>query len=544
MTLIAIPIFVPSAAAIPHMLERAREAAAMGATLVEWRVDELAQHDNGTQNVLEIVRESPMPCIVTCRPAWEGGRFQGDDADRWRLFETLLRADDRPRMIDIELRTWLNSPHEQHVIPSLLDETKSADEGGTSLILSTHNFEQRPADLIQKVEAMTHEPACDVIKVAWVARSLRDNLETFDLLRERQKPTIALCMGEFGQMSRILAPKFGGFLTFATDAPEGETAPGQPTIRELCERYRFHSMTRGTRTYGVIGWPVAHSRSPHIHNTGFADIDHDGVYLPLPIPPEYEHFKATVGGLIDHPGLNFRGASVTIPHKENLLRFVSERGGRTDTLSQTIGAANTLIVGAAGGIECRNTDCPAAVDALCEAMKIDRSALGTKRIAVLGAGGVARAVVAGMSDTGAKVIVFNRTDKNAEALARDFHQRATASGRQSHVVVGKPGAEQCDCFDVIINCTSVGMTGGPEPDASPLPDGMTLDEHVTVFDTVYAPVRTPLIKEAEARGARAIIGLDMFIRQAALQFEAWTGTPAPPESFRRALAESEELKPH
>src|SRR5207247_1557789 len=151
-----------------------------------------------------------------------------------------------------------------------------------------------------------------------------------------------------------------------------------------------------TRVYGVIGWPVEHSRSPAIHNAGFDAVGHDGVYLPLPIPPEYEHFKATVGAMIDHARLNFRGASVTIPHKENLLRFVNERGGRIDPLTERIGAANTLMVGSAGGLECANTDCPAAVQALCAGMNVDQSQLPEMRIAVIGAGGVDRAMVAGL----------------------------------------------------------------------------------------------------------------------------------------------------
>jgi 3-dehydroquinate dehydratase / shikimate dehydrogenase len=540
-TLIAVPISVPSAEAVPHVLDRAREASAMGATLVEWRVDELVQIDDSIEIIKRLVRDSPMPCIVTCRPTWEGGQFQGDDDRRWKLFAALLRSENKPRLIDIELRAWLNAPHEQRIIASLLEEAKTASDGGCSLILSAHDFTQRPADLIQKIEAMTNEPACDVIKVAWTARSLRDNLEAFDLLRERQKPTIALCMGEppeVGLMSRVLAPKFGGLLTFASDSPKGETAPGQPTIRELRELYRFDSITRETRTYGVIGWPVGHSKGPLIHNAGFAAVDHDGVYLPLPIPPEYEHFKATVGALIDQPGLNFRGASVTIPHKGNLLRFVQERGGRMDAMSEACGAANTLIIGSAGGIECRNTDCPALVDALCEAMNVEPQQLAGRRIAVLGAGGVARAAVAGLMETGAEVVVFNRTRAKAEALVAEWTQRETASGQRVQVAVADEGAANGESFDVVVNCTSIGMAGGPAPDDSPLPAGIALNGNVTVFETVYAPVRTPLVKEAEARGARIVTGIEMFLRQAALQFEAWTGKAALLDAFRAALRSS------
>src|SRR5690606_23971351 len=151
-------------------------------------------------------------------------------------------------------------------------------------------------------------------------------------------------------------PKFGGFLTFATDShdtlrerarPLLSTAPGQPTIEQL-RKYRFDAIDRETRVYGVIGWPVEQSKSPALPNAAFDATGYNGVLLPMPIPPEYEHFKATVGSLIDHPHLDFRGAAVTLPHKQNLLRFVRERGGRTDELTERIGAANTLIVGSTG----------------------------------------------------------------------------------------------------------------------------------------------------------------------------------------------------
>jgi 3-dehydroquinate dehydratase/shikimate dehydrogenase len=201
-------------------------------------------------------------------------------------------------------------------------EQKAVSEQAIRLILSTHDFHGRPRDLLQKIEAMSNEPLCAVTKIAWHARSLRDNIEAFELLRARGKPMIALCMGQFGLMSRVLAGKFGGFLTFASDHATEVTAPGQPTIAELKQLFRFDQIKPTTKVYGVIGWPVEHSRSPQHHNAGFERIGFDGVYLPLPIPSEYEHFKATVGALIDGDALNFRGASVTIPHKENLVRFV------------------------------------------------------------------------------------------------------------------------------------------------------------------------------------------------------------------------------
>ncbi|TVQ51005.1 MAG: type I 3-dehydroquinate dehydratase [Phycisphaerales bacterium] len=536
-TLIALPIFVPSIDAVDHVLERAVAGCDQGARLIEWRADQLAMQDSAVEAITRLVRDAAAPSILTIRAAYEGGRYTGGDHERLELIRRLIESDSPPRYIDLELRCWLNHPHEQELLRRALESAKrDGSDRATGLILSAHDFEARPRDLLQKIEAMTDAPACDVIKIAWRARSLRDNLEVFDLLRERRKPTIALAMGEFGLPSRVLAPKFGGFLTFATDAPSEETAPGQPAIRDLIHQYRFDSLSRATAVYGVIGWPVGHSRSPELHNALFRSSEHDAVFLPLPVPSEYEHFKATLSAWLDHEALDFRGASVTIPHKENLVRFVRERGGVLAPAAERIGAANTLVV-RDGVIEAHNTDAPAVVDALCEGMGTSAAALRDKRIAVLGAGGVARAAVSALAAKGAKLIIFNRTAHRAEELASMFHGSPTEDGGQAHVVKGVPGREGCGCFDIVINATAVGMTGGPAPDESPLPEDVLLDRSVTVLDTVYTPTRTPLVKQAEEAGARAIFGDELFLRQAALQSALWTGSTPGLQVMRTILAE-------
>lgn len=520
--MLAISIFVSRAEEISNAIDRATDAVASGARLIEWRIDSLAMENDAARAVEHLVRESPAPCIVTCRPTFEGGLYDGDEDARLLLLEHLVRAAHPPRFIDVELAAFSRKQWRQALSQAVSEV--SGRETGTSLILSSHDFDRRPADLLQTVETMTLEPACSVIKIVWNARSLRDNLEAFDLLADRQKPTIALCMGRFGLMSRVLAPKFGGFLTFATDSPDVATAPGQPTINFLRGCYRFGSIERNTHVYGVIGWPVEQSKSPTIHNAGFDAIGHNAVLLPMPIPPEYEHFKATVGSLIDHPQLDFRGAAVTLPHKENLLRFVLERGGRADELTERIGAANTLVVGSAGSVSCTNTDCPAAIDALATGMHIEKAKLRDMHVVVLGAGGAARAVIAGLTDLGAKVRIVNRDREKAQRLTQELQVREAAP--EDHV-------------DVVINCTPIGMAGGPDPEGVPLnidaDHPVSLDHTTTVFDTVYNPQRTPLIAEAESRGARVVIGSDMFLRQAGMQFKLWTSQEAPIDLFAEAI---------
>ena len=556
-TLIAVAITVEGSDEIPTALDMARHEVSGGARLVEWRVDALAEEPGALQAVLRLVRESPAPCIVTIRHADEGGAFRGDDTDRVSLLEAIGAADPGPRYVDFEASHLARSANIRQKVMLAVDHANQPRDLKTSLILSAHDFEGRPSDLTRRLAAMWGEPACAVAKIAWKARSVRDCLEAFDLLREAPKPTIALCMGAFGMASRVLAAKFGGFLTYAR--PEGDpgTAAGQPTVAQLRELYRFDALTPRTRVFGVVGWPIEHSLSPHLHNAGFTATGFDGVYLPLPVPPEWEHFKASLHAMLDFKPLDLGGLSVTLPHKEHLVRFVREAGGRLDLLSERCGAANTLVVHPDGAIEAVNTDAPAAVAALAPALGLDAHASAAlaagsdaarvpdgesirrqwtaRRVAVLGAGGVARAVAAGLSMAGAKVVVFNRTQSRAEELESSLHNLPMPGGGRAHVVAGRPGELGCGCFHAFVNCTSLGMEGGPDAKASPLDDDVPLDG-ATVMDTVYRPRRTPLLRLAQSRGARVVDGTGMFVRQAEMQFERFTDRAAPAGLFQ-GLAE-------
>jgi 3-dehydroquinate dehydratase/shikimate dehydrogenase len=380
--------------------------------------------------------------------------------------------------------------------------------------------------------AMAEAEACRVIKVAWRARSLRDNVEAFELIRRRLKPTIALCMGEAGLPSRVLAKKFGALLTFACLDETTGTAPGQPTVEQLKNLYRWDAIGPDTRVYGVIGHPVGHSMSPPFHNAGFNATEYDGVYLPMPIPPEYEHFKATVLSWLDYEPLHFRGASVTIPHKQNLLRFVEEQGGEIEPLAAQIGAANTLTKrddGSGGGsLYASNTDYAALLDAVTDAWSISREELAGQRVAVLGAGGAARAAVAAFTAYRSAVTVFNRTPGKAQTLADQFR------GAAAPLPDLDPFA-----FDLVINTTPVGM----HPHIDDTPVGLKIEnrkskiENPLVFDTIYNPLETRLLREAKAAGCATIPGTEMFVRQGAAQFQLWTGLEPPLDVFRRVLHE-------
>lgn len=519
MTKLCVPIMVDSAEQALADAQAARDA---GADLVELRLDRFADEPDAA---VELVKECPLPCIVTVRPDWEGGEYDGDDMHRVALIEHIgvTCHGHGPAYFDVELAAYDRSANLRHKVMLVVDHHEQPRPTDTGLILSSHDFQTRPSDLIRRVGAMADYHSCRVVKLAWRARSLRDNLEAFELIRQRTKPTIALCMGEEGLMSRVLAKKFGALLTFAAIDKTRGTAPGQPTIDELKTLYRWDRLDADTQVFGVIGYPVGHSMSPAIHNAGFDAVGYNGVYLPMPIPPEYEHFKATVGSFLAEPSLHFRGASVTIPHKQNLLRFVEEMNGEIEPLAAQIGAANTLTVRDDGTLYASNTDYAAALDSACEALTIERDDLRNKRVAVLGAGGAARAVAAGYTHYAARVTVYNRTIDKARALAQAFDAE--------HAPLSAVADAECD---ILINCTPIGMH--PKEDATPadFASGSTWlsRSKPLVFDTIYNPVETRLLREAKAAGCVTVSGVEMFVRQAAAQFALWTGEPAPAERFR------------
>lgn len=529
MTRLAVAIMVED---LDQALGAAARAAEQGADLVEFRIDRFT-HD--PESVNRLIERSSLPCVVTCRPEWEGGYFDGDEQTRIDIMERIGEGVREPAYVDVELASYQGSDGIRQTVGKIIDHPGQTRPTSTGLILSSHDFDRRPINLYQQIEAMAAAAACRVIKVAWMARSLRDNIEAFEIIRQRHKPTIALCMGEAGLPSRILAGKFGALLTFASIEGGSGTAEGQPTIRDLKSLYRWDAINAETRVYGVIGQPVSHSMSPAIHNAGFDHSGHNGVYLPMPIPPEYEHFKATVVTWLDLEPLHFRGASVTIPHKENLIRFVRESGGEVEPLADRIGAANTLSVrdGRAGPcLYASNSDYAAALDAVCDALGCGREHLAGRRVAVIGAGGVALAIVAGFAHYGATVVVYNRTFEKAEALAARFNEDGAR-------VVPAPLVKLCDsCCQIYINCTPVGMW--PDTDATPIGSDRPKKrwgEDTVVFDTVYNPPETRLLREAKAAGCKTVSGTEMFVRQAAAQFKLWTGMEPPTDVFYRVLGE-------
>jgi 3-dehydroquinate dehydratase/shikimate dehydrogenase len=504
MTRLCVPIFVNSLEQAKRDVSRAIEA---GADIVELRTDTV----EGIEIPHQLLQAFPQTrFIVTRRAERQGGH--ATDHDVTRLF---CLADDTNflpagGLIDVEFDSA------QEAIDLAVGQYVKDGE----VIFSQHDFKGRPADLTKTFFSMQDSPAA-VAKLAWQARSIRDNLEAFELMQAGPKPTIAICMGEAGAISRILAKKFGAFLTFASLDDTSATAPGQLTIAELKNTYRWDAMGPKTKVYGVVGAPVGHSMSPAIHNAGFDAIGFDGVYVPLLVQPGYESFKAFMETFRAFKPLDLAGLSITIPHKENALRYAREHGDfQIDALAERIGAVNTYAFDVAGKDVALSTDYDAIVDTITTTLGIHRDGLKGLRVAIVGAGGTGRTAVAALRHFGANVSLFNRTPDRAIELALELG--AIAKSIES---IAKTEA------DVWINTTSLGMS--PNVDASIFDAGVpTLGANTLVFDTVYNPIETKLLKLAREHGAKTASGVEMFVRQAAGQFELWTGRQ-PPMSVMR-----------
>jgi 3-dehydroquinate dehydratase/shikimate dehydrogenase len=339
-----------------------------------------------------------------------------------------------------------------------------------------------------------------IIKIAVKAARLSDCLPLLDLGRtfdEGQRPVL-IAMGEAGLSTRILAQRFGSAWTYAG----GVRDVGQVSARRLVEQFRYRSIDAGTAVYGLVGLPVSHSVSPAMHNAAFTVAGINAVYLPLPAadPDDFVQFARAFG---------LKGASVTIPYKVSLFDRVSE----SDALTRQIGALNTLRI-SGDHWSARNTDVAGFLQPL-----RDRSVpLVGRRASILGAGGSARAVAVALASEGAKVTVHARDTVKAQSVAD------LVSG-----VVG-PFPPASGTWDLLVNCTPIGMHPRLEHSAmshSGLQRGV-------VYDLVYNPVVTRLLRDAATAGCDTIGGLDMLVGQAQEQFLWWTGVRAPSGVMRSA----------
>ncbi|HEG44168.1 MAG TPA: shikimate dehydrogenase [Phycisphaerales bacterium] len=511
MTYLAVPIAAKDVGVASLQINAASRA---GAEMLELRVDYLETLNTGILKAyLGCARSVELPLIVTCRDKAQGGANE-HRAD--------LRVDVIVEAIKCQV-DYVDCEYANFVKPDVRKRVEEAlAESKTRLILSAHDFEGKFKDMAGLYDEIIEACPQAIPKLIYTATHINDCFEVFDLLRNKRTDAIAFCMGEAGLVSRILAKKLGSLVSFAAVDDENATAPGQICVEELKQRYRWDHIDAETEVYGVIGCPVGHSVSPAVFNACFDSDESNRLYVPLLVEGEQAEFNEFMANVVSRDDwLGFRGFSVTIPHKGHAAAYAERAGDFLESLAADIGAVNTLKVGFGGLVSGYNTDCGGAIDALAAAMGIGKHELHKVSVAVIGAGGVSRAVVAGLMDVGADVTVYNRTVEKAAGLAEEFKCKYAGLDKLCEMQA-----------DVVVNCTSIGMY--PNVDASGLPEGC-IREGMTVFDTVYNPVETLMLKQAKAKGARCVTGAEMFIRQAMAQYKIYTGAAGDENIMRRTI---------
>lgn len=472
-----------------QMIAEHRHLVEQGAELVELRLDYIRR----AVSLKRLLPSRPCATIITCRREQDGGKWDQTESAR----QVLLRAAIAEGVEFVDLEDDIAGS-----IPRF---------GPTKRIISHHDFRETPADLDAIWDRMAQMDP-DIIKIATMAHQPHDNLRMLRLVRDAKIPTVGMCMGDIGTPSRILSGKFGSPFTYATFHHERTLAPGQLSYRQMRAIYDYDRINKDTEVYGVIADPIGHSLSPIIHNVAFRKLNMNRVYVPFRVPRE-----DLAPFISDCQELGVKGLSVTIPHKEAVLDYLND----VDTDSKGIGAANTVTFEGDSAFG-HNTDCQAALGSVID--MLGEEGVRGRPTLVLGSGGAAKAVAYGLKKAGADVTISGRNAERTKELAirleclmQDWSERHKVS------------------CNLLVNGTPVGMH--PHVDETPFDKGF-LRRGMVVFDTVYNPEQTLLIKNAREQQCRTITGVDMFIRQAARQFELFTKTEAPEKLMRQTLKQA------
>jgi 3-dehydroquinate dehydratase/shikimate dehydrogenase len=469
------------------------EALSRDNSFLELRLDYLSKPALAFPRIKRLIESHPgMVLTATCRRAASGGKFRGSIASQLDILGKAAAAG--CQLLDIELQTALKCKPEQ------LKKLRAR----ANLILSFHDFRatKKLDEPLEKLLAFS----ADYYKIVTTATTLSDNVAMMKFLgREGDRHSlVGMCMGEQGIISRVLAVRAGSVFTFAAATPGEETAPGQVAAQELRNVYRIEQLDAATRVYGVAGDPVAHSLSPAIMNAAFRRENVNAVFLAL-------HAKTLKDLLTCIKEIPIHGISVTMPYKEAILPHLDN----TDAHTSKVGACNTVVRAQDGKLYGFNTDTSGVIRPLERRL----NTLEGARILVIGAGGAARAAVFALKERGCEVYILNRSAGPAKKLAHQARAR-----------IAKRSSLKKLAFDVIINATPLGMGNSRE---TPLQEKEINARYV--FDMVYDPPETKFLKLARERGAQIIPGIEMFVHQAARQFEIWTGKPAPWDEMLRVV---------
>ena len=465
------------------------------ARAVELRLDYLRDEAERQAFLKWLSRQRRLPTVIaTCRPTGSGGRFAGNVESELAVLTQAVRCGCRWCDVGIETASQLKPAQLRHTLAP------------SRVMISAHDFERVPANVAKLLGGLQHHGG-DAVKLAATCHDLADVRRLLPLAHGQQN-RVVIPMGEAALPARILALREGSALAFASIGEA--TAPGQLSLEALRKIYRLGggqrrrplNLTRRTKVYGVIGDPIGHSLSPLLQNTAFAAHGLDAIYLPFHVR-DLRDFLAAV------EPLGIAGFSVTLPHKESILRYLDE----CDPLAAEVGAVNTVAV-RSGRLYGYNTDYVGVLRAIER-----RVPLPSSRVLLFGAGGSARSAAFALKQAGADVVICARRPERARALARAVRGATVERSALSR-----------ESFDVIVNCTPVGMypNGGCPLKASEL-------NCRAVMDLIYRPRKTELLRRAEQMGITTISGVEMFLEQGFEQFEIWTGRRAPSAAMRRAL---------
>src|SRR5579863_7653398 len=450
---------------VEALLSHARSEYDAGERFLEFRLDYLASPERGVLAIKKfLARDSDWMLLATCRRRQNHGRFHGSVEEQIRVLEAARDAG--AKAVDVEIESAENCT-----------DRLASLRTGAALLISYHNYGGTPPRLDSILRRMTEVPA-DGYKVVTTARKPSDNHRVLMLAKSNPKtPTVLLAMGETGFATRVLSPAFGGMYTYAAPNAAGGTASGQICARQFRNLYRIGKFTRDARIYGVIADPVRHSISPAVHNRAFQARRTDAVYLP---------FLVNAGRLKDFmllaDKLPLAGFSVTIPHKQKILRYLD----LVDPQARRIGAVNT-VWRKAGKWRGANTDVQGVTVPLTRHVR-----LGKSSVLLVGNGGAARGAAYAMAESGAKLAITGRNPDRVRALAKACDAEALSREQT-----------ESRMFDVLIHATPLGM--------SPRSDQCFFDGRLPaklVFDMVYNPMDTVLIHRARSQGAEVICGLE------------------------------------
>ena len=479
---------------VPTLLDHARREAEAGETFLEFRLDFLDNPCKGAEAIAPFLEQFPECTILaTCRRHQNHGKFNGSIEEQLAILD--LAVQNGAHAIDIEIES-----------AEAAQERLAPFRGRVQLVISYHNYEATPP-MDTVVNRVMRVPA-DAYKVVTTARKPSDNVRVLSVSKALPKERlIVLAMGELGFPTRVLSPVFGAVYTYAAPMFAQGTAAGQVSARYLRHLYRVEKLKKSAKIYGVIADPIRHSISPAVHNRAFQSKRMDSVYLPFLVSPAHLRDFFSMA-----EKLPLAGFSVTIPHKQKIIRYLDT----VDPLARRIGAVNT-VWRKAGKWRGTNTDAPGITVPLARLVKLQRSS-----VLVVGNGGAARSAVFALSDAGAKISLVGRNPDRVRALAKICGAEPLLKEQLAS-----------RHFDALVHATPLGMF----PHVNECFFNGNIPAEI-VFDMVYNPSETELLRRAKEQGKTAVVGLEMFIEQAIRQFELWTGEAAPRAVMLKAATEA------